>query len=172
MKNRPKEPSVLKYSILKPNKLVASLKGRFRPPETGCGFEVGQEGGIGVRRYRATLESLERFVQVCQWRMDQTGPIVRCLYLDLLTPRPSSSRLSVQVYVEHLELPLSKMRGLISPEAFYLVQQSMEGFRLIWEKTGAVGLSDEAIGLDCQGDCRVWLNRSLALAYPQDPPCA
>jgi hypothetical protein len=104
--------------------------------------------------------------------MDQSGPIVRCLYLDLLTPRPSSSQISVQVYVEHLELPLSKMQGLISPEAFYLVQQSLEGFRVLWEKTGAVGLTDEAVGLDCEGECRVWLNRSLSLNYPQDPPCS
>jgi hypothetical protein len=100
---------------------------------------------------------LERFVQDCQWRLEQTGPVVRCLFLDL-TPSPSSSRLSLEVYVEHLELPLSKMQGLISPEAFYLIQQSLEGFRVLWEKTGAVGLSDEAIGLDCQGDCRVWLD--------------
>ncbi len=62
------------------------------------------------------------------------------------------------------------MQGLISPEALYLVRQALEGFRVLWQKTGRVGLSDEAIGLDPQGTCKVWINKSLALNYPQDPP--
>jgi hypothetical protein len=125
---------------------------------------------VSIRRYRVTLDSLERFVQGCQWRLEQTGPIVRCLYLDLLASRPAPCRLTVEVYVQHLELPLSRMQGLIFPEAIYLVQQALEGFRLLWERAGSVGLSDEAIGLDGKGDCRVWLNRSLALDYPHSSP--
>ena len=58
------------------------------------------------------------------------------------------------------------MNGLISAEALYLVRQSLEGFGVLWEKTGEVGVSEEAIGLDPQGRCRVWMNKSLALNYP------
>lgn len=62
------------------------------------------------------------------------------------------------------------MQGLISPEAIYLVRQALEGFRLLWERTGEVGLSDESIGLDSKGECRVWLSRSMALDYAQGTP--
>jgi hypothetical protein len=41
IKNRPKY-AALKYSVLKPNKLVTSMWGTFRPSESGNGFEVGE----------------------------------------------------------------------------------------------------------------------------------
>lgn len=61
------------------------------------------------------------------------------------------------------------MNGLIFPEAIYLVRQALEGLRALWDRWGCVGLNEDALGLDCQGNCKVWFNKSLALDYPQDP---
>lgn len=95
IKSRPRKTSVLKYSVLKPSPFVAALKSKLRSPENACGFEVAEEGGYAVRRYRVTLESLERFVQCCQWRFEQSSSAVRCFYLDLVSPHPATSRMTV-----------------------------------------------------------------------------
>jgi hypothetical protein len=39
----------------------------------------------------------------------------------------------------------------------------LKGFCAIWSKYQEVSLTEEAIGLNCQGKCLVWVNNSLAL---------
>lgn len=55
------------------------------------------------------------------------------------------------------------MKKLIIPEALYMIMHILRGFLIILEKFGQISLNEEAIGLNSEGKCLVWINNALAL---------
>lgn len=72
-----------------------------------------------------------------------------------------------EIYVEDIEVSLLNMSKLILPEALFVIRQAMEGFRKLWERFRNVSVEEEAIGLDCNGNCLVWINTSLEKNYSE-----
>jgi hypothetical protein len=42
-----------------------------------------------------------------------------------------------------------------------LIIKGVEGFYALWERFTNVSVDEESIGLDCKGNCLVWLSNSL-----------
>lgn len=53
------------------------------------------------------------------------------------------------------------MKSLLLQEAIYLIVKAVEGFSGLWERFKNVSIDEESIGLDCKGNCLVWLSSSL-----------
>jgi hypothetical protein len=161
MIGKPKRSSTIKYSVLRPNADVNSLRRNFTRPHPRCNYELAQHATIALRRYKKYIDSLEHTLQDCQWRHEQKSPIVHCLYVGLLAPTPASKSLAVEIYVEDLEVTLAKMSKILLPEAIYLIVQAVEGFKALWERFRFVSIDEETFGLDCRGNCLAWINSSL-----------
>ncbi len=168
MLNKPKRNSNIKYSILKPNAEINSLKRFFERPHTRCGYELAQANNMSIRRYKKNIDSLDQTLQDCQWRFQEKSPIVHCLYIELLAPNLSTKSISVEIYVEDLEVSLAKMKKILLPEAIYLILEAIEGFKALWERFGHVSVDEETFGLDCRGKCLAWINSSLQKNHCED----
>jgi hypothetical protein len=164
---KPRKMSTMKYSILQPNAEINTLKRCFNRPQR-CGYELAQGSDISVRRYKKNIESLDQTLQDCQWRQEEKAPIVHCLYLELLAPNLTSKSIAVELYVEDLEISLAKMKKILLPEAIYLIVQALEGYSALLERFQNVSVDEETIGLDCRGNCLVWLNSSLDKNHCED----
>jgi hypothetical protein len=134
--------SALKYSILKPHPDINSLRRAFGRPHPRCGYELAQGNDIAVRRYRKNIESLEQMLVDCQWRSEEKASIVHCLYVELMAPNLTSKNISVEVYVEDLEVTLSKMKKLLIPEAIYLILRAAEGYSALWSRFKIVSVDE------------------------------
>ena len=71
----------LKYSVLKPNPKISSLKRAFARPHPRCPYELAAQDGLSVRKYRRVVDSLDSIIQDYQWRHEQPSPIAHCLYI-------------------------------------------------------------------------------------------
>lgn len=139
---KPRRTSTQKYSILKPNAEINSIRRSFGRPHPRCGYELAQANNMAVRRYKKTVESLDQMLQDWQWRFEEKSSIVHCLYVELLAPNMTSKNISVEVYVEDLEVSMSKMKKLILPEAMYLATKAIEGYCKIWERFKNVSVDE------------------------------
>ena len=81
--------------------------------------------------------------------------------MELLPPNLSAKSISVEIYVEDLEVSLAKMKQILLPEAIYLILEAIEGFKALWERFRHVSVDEETFGLDCRGKFLTWINSSL-----------
>lgn len=78
-----------------------------------------------------------------------------------MAPSLTSKSITVEIYVEDLEVSLAKMKKILLPEAIYLIARAIEGYKALWEKFHHVSVDEETFGLDCNGNCLAWINSSL-----------
>jgi|688.fasta_scaffold767676_1 hypothetical protein len=95
MLHRPSTAPIIKYSILKPNPLIISIKRYFSKPFSSCEYELAINENMRVRKYRHSVKSLEVILQDCQWRSQQKSYIVRCHYVELLPLKLPTKDVSV-----------------------------------------------------------------------------
>ncbi len=81
--------------------------------------------------------------------------------MEILAQKFSSKNISLDIYVEDLQLTLANMKRLLLEEALYLIVKGVEAFGGLLERFKNVSVDGESIGLDCKGNCLVWLSSSL-----------
>lgn len=123
----------LRYSVLKPNPAVSSLRRLFARPHPRCHYEMAANEGLSLRKYRRVVDSLDSIIQDYQWRHEQPSPIVHCLYIELMPPTTARG-LALDIYIEDMECPLAGMKRLLLPEALFLIQGAVEGYGAIYER--------------------------------------
>lgn len=123
----------LRYSVLKPNSAVSSLRRLFARPHPRCHYELAAQEGLSLRKYRRVVDSLDSIIQDYQWRHEQASPIVHCLYIELM-PSSAARGLVLDIYIEDMECTLADMKRLLLPEALFLIQGAVEGYGAIYER--------------------------------------
>lgn len=131
----------LKYSVLKPNPVVSSVKRLFVRPHPRCPYELSTQEGLNLRKYRRVVESLDSIIQDYQWRHEQSSPVVRCLYIELQPPSAARG-LALDIYIEDMECLLSAMKRLLLPEALFLIRGALRGYGAIFERFGEVSVGE------------------------------
>lgn len=71
-----------------------------------------------------------------------------------------------EVFVEHMEVTIKEVQKLIIKECLYLVRESVKGYADLFSKFHRVSVNAESFGLNCQGQCIVWLDHDLSSYQP------
>lgn len=74
----------------------------------------------------------------------------------------------VKVFTERIPQRLSEVGRVTTEEGLYVLRQTLQGFRTIYELHGTTHINDDMIGLTPDGKVKVWLNDNLAANLP-DP---
>lgn len=147
-----------KYSVLRPYPKILSLSRSFRRAAFGQNYSFVVEQDFGLRMYTIGVDSYEQALKEYQWRYDCFAPIVRCLYVELLSSDFFREG-EMTVYCTHMEVNLSKFRHLILQEAMYLIIEALKGYECLVSRYRKVSVNEETIGLASNGEVVVWINR-------------
>jgi hypothetical protein len=113
-------PPLPKYQVIKPQPQLATHRRHFLklPHEE---YELAVVGEVGIRRYRVETDKIDRLLQIAEWRHEVGAPVVGCVYLGLLSPVATWRKVNTELYLDHIEVPLSKLKKLLLHEAMYLM---------------------------------------------------
>ena len=66
-----------------------------------------------------------------------------------------------EIHIEHMEVLLKDINRLITSEALYFLVKTLRGVSELIERFHKLSINSETIGLNSEGECKVWLNRQL-----------
>lgn len=75
----------------------------------------------------------------------------------------------IKVKTERIPYRLSELNKVSVQESLYILQESLIGFKTIFERQGPIHITADMIGLNTAGKVKVWLNENFAKNYPDEP---
>jgi hypothetical protein len=104
-----------------------------------------------------------------EYRRSQSLNLVRVLYAE----RENSQYICagtevVRVKTERIPYRLGEIQNISLPETLYILQETLVGYKTIFEKYGPVRIDDNMIGVTPDGHVKVWLNENFAKNHPQE----
>lgn len=70
------------------------------------------------------------------------------------------------VVIERIPYRLIDLGHLGYSEGLYIMEQSLRGGKLIWDKAGSIHYDDSMICFNKKGESKIWLNENLSLNSP------
>ena len=93
--------------------------------------------------------------------------MVRTLHLSQQTTRDLCSvNYFVKVYTDRIPIKLTEIADIPYPDNLYVLLSCLDGFGRIAEYMGCFDVSENMIGVNTQGEVKVWLNDNLSLIRP------
>ena len=93
--------------------------------------------------------------------------MVRTLHLSQQTTRDLCSvNYFVKVYTERIPIKLAEIEDIPYPDNLYVLLSCLDGFGRIVEYMGCFNVSENMIGVNTQGEVKVWVNDNLSLIRP------
>jgi hypothetical protein len=74
------------------------------------------------------------------------------------------------LYIQKVDLRLKEINDIPFADQLYLLQATLQGFKVLYEKVGYFDISEEMIFISCRGKVRVWMNPNLAKNLPYYVP--
>ena len=152
----------IKYQVLKPNPTLTPLLSTLQNVPASSHFQVPSNEHTAIRKYAVSYSHHKDWLQLCEWRYNAPSSVCKCYFVNLLPSNPENSQRMKEVYVQHMEMTLTEMRKVSSPEAVYLLSEGLKGYKAILQKVGRVEVSPGGMGIDKEGKCIVWLSDNLS----------
>lgn len=131
-------------------------------------IETGEEAEEYSVIYEPKYNILREF-ELYEYRRGQGLNLVRVLFAE----RENSNYICagtevVRVKTERIPYRLSEIQNISLAETFYILQETLVGFKTIFEKYGPIRIDDNMVGVTPDGRVKVWLNENFANNHPEE----
>lgn len=78
---------------------------------------------------------------MAEWRFESPKEVVHYLYAKLNKPDLEDDGIEIQLFTEHIELPLKDIQKLITSEALYFLTSCLRGYGSLFQKFKKVSVN-------------------------------
>lgn len=77
-----------------------------------------------------------------------------------------SMNYTARIYIEHMKVRLSEISDIPFPDNLYVLMESLEGYRKIFQHSKYFQIEESQICVDDNGTLKIWVNSDLSINYP------
>lgn len=114
-----------------------------------------------VQQYHLSVQKTRLFntLEIHEWRKKTQFPISKTLYVKIESAKPDDSQnVDLLVYIEHCPQRISQFKAFTVDQTLYCLKEAIVGFERLFNRFGAFKISDNMIGIDEKGQCKVWIH--------------
>lgn len=151
--------------------------------ENGVEIFKRKEDGVLAEKRTVNLDgrySMDTENNIYDFRRTNTMGLVKVYETELVEepndPRRRNQSLSnlckcndsvrLSVYSERIQYRLSELPQLTFPESLQFLKQTLNSYDVIYNRMGPLHINPELIGVNSQGEIKVWVNENWAVNHP------